>query len=111
MNADDLRRLTAAGSAATVPAGSLLIERGQYGGGLFLILEGTAVVETPDGGIEFGAGSVLGERALLSPTGTRAARVRAKTNLSVIAVDRLAFEQLCLDDDGFARRLAAATGD
>jgi CRP-like cAMP-binding protein len=109
MNTDDLRRLKAAGSEAVFPAGSVLIERGQHGGGLYVILEGTVVVEAPEGSLEFGAGSVVGERALLSPAGTRAARVRATSDLRVIAVDRSLFERLCADDAGFAQRIVSVT--
>jgi CRP-like cAMP-binding protein len=109
MDAEDLRRLEECGSESEIPAGQVLIERGQHGSGLFVILEGTVVVEAPEGGIEFGPGSIIGERALLSDAGRRAARVRATTALRVIAVDRQKVERLCADDAAFASRLAAAT--
>jgi CRP-like cAMP-binding protein len=106
MNSDDLRRLEEAGSVAEVPAGHVLIERGQFGSGLYVILEGTVVVEAPEGTLEFGPGSLVGERALLSGPGKRAARVRATSDLRVLAVDRREFDRLCADDPAFARRLA-----
>jgi CRP-like cAMP-binding protein len=108
MNTDDLRRLEAAGAEAEFPAGHVLIERGQHGTGLYVILEGAVVVETSDGNLEFGPGAVIGERALLSGHGTRAARVRATSDLRVLAVNRYEFERLCADDPPFARRLADA---
>jgi CRP-like cAMP-binding protein len=107
MNSDDLRRLEAVGSAGTFPTGHVLIERGQHGGGLFLILDGTVVVEAPEGNLEYGSGSIIGERALLSPVGRRAARVRATSDLRVLAVDRGEFERLCADDAAFAERVAS----
>jgi CRP-like cAMP-binding protein len=107
VNGDDLRRLEAVGSVAAFPNGHVLIERGQHGGGLFVIVDGTVVVEAPEGDIEYGPGSVIGERALLSPGGTRAARVRARSDLRVVAVDRLEFERLCADDAAFAGRIAS----
>lgn len=107
MNSDDLRRLEAVGSAAAFPTGHVLIERGQHGGGLFVILEGTVVVEATEGNLEYGPGSVIGERALLSPAGRRAARVRATSDLRVLAVDRREFERLCGDDAAFAERVAS----
>jgi CRP-like cAMP-binding protein len=108
MDADDLRRLEEIGTEAEFPTGQVLIERGQHGTGLFLIQEGTVVVEAPEGNLEFGPGSLMGERALLSEEGTRAARVRALSDLRVLAVDRHAFERLCEDDPDLARRLANA---
>jgi CRP-like cAMP-binding protein len=109
MEADDLRRLEECGTEAEIPAGRVLVERGQHGTGLFVILTGTVVVEAPEGDIEFGPGSIIGERALLSEAGRRAARVRAVNDLRVIAVDRQEVERLCADDPAFASRLSAAT--
>jgi CRP-like cAMP-binding protein len=108
MNGDDLHRLEEAGTVVAIPAGHVLIERGQFGSGLYVILEGTVVVEAPEGNVEFGPRSLIGERALLSTDGKRAARVRATSDLRVLAVDRHQFERLCTDDPAFARRLADA---
>lgn len=108
MNSDDLRRLEAVGAETEIRAGHVLIERGQHGTGLYVIRQGTVVVEAPEGNLEFGPGALIGERALLSAAGRRAARVRATSDLRVLAVDRHAFEQLCADDPAFARRLADA---
>jgi len=107
VNGDDLRRLEAVASVVAFPAGHVLIERGQHGGGLFVIVDGTVVVEASEGELEYGSGSVIGERALLSPAGTRAARVRATSDLRVLAVDRVEFERLCADDAAFADRVAS----
>jgi CRP-like cAMP-binding protein len=107
VNDDDMRCLEAVGSEVTFPSGHVLIERGQHGGGLFVILEGTVVVEAPEGNVDFGSGSIIGERALLSPAGRRAARVRATSDLRVLAVDRREFERLCADDTAFAERVAS----
>jgi CRP-like cAMP-binding protein len=108
MDDDDLRRLEEVGSVAEIVAGHVLIERGQFGSGLYVILEGTVVVEAPEGDVEFGPRSLIGERALLSASGKRQARVRATSDLRVLAVDRHGFERLCSDDPAFARRLADA---
>jgi len=109
VDAEILRRLEECGTETRIPAGQVLIERGQHGAGLFVILDGTVVVEAPDGEFEFGPGSVVGERALLSPDGTRAARVRAAGDVRVIAVGRADVERLCAADAAFAQRLAEAT--
>ena len=105
MNPDDLRRLGALGSEVRVASGQMLIERGQYGAGLFVILEGTVEVEASEGTKDLGPGAVVGERALLSAPGARTARVRATSDLRVLAVDRLEIERLCADDPDFASRL------
>jgi CRP-like cAMP-binding protein len=109
MNAEDLRQLENVGSEANVAAGQVLVERGQHGAGLYVILEGTVLVEAPDGTRELGPGAVIGERALLSADGTRTARVRTTTDVRVLAVDRVEFERLCADDAEFASRLSAAS--
>jgi CRP-like cAMP-binding protein len=107
MDSGDLERLRGAGTVTTVDAGRVLIERGQHGAGLFVILEGTVAVEAPEASRELGPGSVVGERALLSIDGRRTARVRAVTNVRFLAVDRTAFERLCAADPGLADRVAA----
>ena len=104
MNADDLRLLETVGAEAEVAAGNVLIEHGQHGAGLYVILEGTVVVEAPEGTREIGAGAFIGERALLSADGRRTARVRATTDVRLLAVDRSEFERLCADDPSFAGR-------
>ena len=110
MNADDLHLLETAGAEAEVATGHVLIERGQHGAGLYVILEGTVIVEAPEGTRELGPGAVIGERALLSADGTRTARVRTTSDVRVLAVDRIEVERLCADDAGFARRLTDAGG-
>ena len=67
MNDDDLRKLEAAGAQLTFESGQVLTERGTPGTGLYVVVEGQIVVETPDAGlVELGPGSVVGERALFS---------------------------------------------
>jgi CRP-like cAMP-binding protein len=110
MNAEDLRLLETVGGEAEVAAGQVLIERGQHGAGLYVILEGTVVVEAPEGTRELGPGASIGERALLSADGKRTARVRATSDVRVLAVDRAEFERLCADDPTFALRLTEDNG-
>lgn len=105
MSDTDLRLLRAAGIESTFAAGQTLIERGQPGSGVFLILDGEVVVDAPEGTRQLGAGAVIGERALLSDDGERTARVRALTDVRVVAVTREMFDELCAGDPGFAGRL------
>jgi CRP-like cAMP-binding protein len=109
MNAADLQLLVTVGVEAAVASGQVLIEPGQPGAGLYVILEGTVLVEAPEGTRALGSGEVIGERALLSADGTRTARVQTTSDVRVLAVDRIEFERLCAEDAGFARRLNDAT--
>ena len=106
MDPEDLQRLHDVGTETEIAAGQVFIEHGQYGAGLYVILEGTVTVEAAEGTRELGPGSVLGERALLSPTGRRTARVRATSDVRALAVGRAEFDRLCTSDPPFARRLA-----
>jgi len=106
---NDLRRLREVGTETDVPAGHVLIERGQHGAGLYVVLEGTVLIEAPEGEREVGPGNVVGERALLSADGTRTARARATTPLRVLAVDRAGFDRLCAADPSFLERLDRAS--
>ena len=107
MDDDDLRKLEAAGSQLTFTTGQILTERGEPGTGLYVVVEGQIVVETPDEGlVELGPGSVVGERAIFSEDGLRQARVRALTDGVVVAVGRAEVERLCAEAPEFAERLA-----
>jgi len=108
MSPEDLRELEKVGTEARLGAGHVLIERGQHGTGLFVILEGTVVVEAAEGIVELGPGACVGERALLSADGKRTARVTVAEDVRVLAVDRAAFESLCASDPGFELRLVEA---
>jgi CPA1 family monovalent cation:H+ antiporter len=110
MTPEDLRALESAGTVADVAEGQVLIERGQHGTGLYVILEGTVAVDAPEGSRELEPGAVIGERALLSPDGKRTARVRATSAVRVLAVDRAEFERLCAHDPELLQRLGADAG-
>jgi len=104
----DLGRLEAIASEVELEAGQLLTERGHAGAGMYLVLEGSVLVEAPERTQVLGPGTCIGERALLSPEGKRSARVRACTTVRALAVARPDFELLGLYDPGLAPRLAAA---
>ena len=91
---DELRSVAAAVNEVEVPADQLLVQPGAPGTGMFFIAEGTAVVETKRDDIELGPGQFFGELALMSEDATRTARVRAKTELRCLALDRASFRKL-----------------
>jgi CRP-like cAMP-binding protein len=105
----DLSRLEAVGSTVEFAAGKVLIERGGPGTGLFVVVDGNLVVEAPEGTRKLGPGAVVGEQALLSSDGLRTARVRALTDVVVLAVERAEIDRLCAEDTDFADRLARSS--
>ena len=109
MNADDLQALEEVGAEAVIACGQVMIEPGQQGAGLYVVLEGTVEVETPEATRQLGPGEIIGELALFSADGKRTARVRAVSDVRVLAVDRLQVERLCASDEAFAERLRNVT--
>jgi CRP-like cAMP-binding protein len=101
-----LDRLAAATTEFNAPAGQALIERGIPGSGMFVLEQGRAIVEAPEGTRELGPGDVFGERALLGDDIERTARVRAETDVRCLAIARPALEQLLAEDRRIAERLA-----
>ena len=87
-------RLAAISSMVDVANGSVLIERGQPGSGMFVIIEGTAEVELRHRSVTLGAGEFVGELSLLTDHAARVARVRATSNLRCLAIGRPAFAEL-----------------
>jgi len=82
-----------------VEPGTTLVEQGEHGTDLYLLLDGVFGVEIDgDEVAEIGPGAVLGERALLEG-GERTATLRAKTKCRVAVVspemlDRASLERL-----------------
>ena len=93
-----------------VPAGFVLIERGQPGSGMFIITDGTVTVELPQGPVELGPGEFVGELPLLADGVTRIARVRAKTPLKGLAISRMAFKELLEREPRVAVRMLPMLG-
>ncbi len=97
--------LAAATTEFEAPAGQALIERGRPGSGMFVLEEGQAIVEAPEGTRELGPGDVFGERALIGKNIERTARVRAQSNVRCLAIARPELERLLAEDPRVAARL------
>jgi CRP/FNR family cyclic AMP-dependent transcriptional regulator len=96
---DALRRVLAIAAEVEVPAGQTLTRANDPGTGMFVIEEGSVIVEARGQRIvELGPGEFVGELALFVPESTRVARVRAKTDVRCLAIGRMDFERL-LDDE------------
>jgi CRP-like cAMP-binding protein len=102
---EELQRLAEAVNEVEVPAQQLLVQPGTAGTGMVFIAEGTAVVETKRAKIELGPGQFFGELALMSEDATRTARVRAKTELRCLALDRASFRKLVTEHPEVAASL------
>ena len=100
-----LDRLAAATSEFDAPAGQALIERGKPGAGIFVLEQGQAIVEAPEGRREIGPGDVFGERSLLGDGIERTARVRAQTDVRCLAIARPEIERLLAEDPRLGDRL------
>jgi CRP-like cAMP-binding protein len=87
----------------------VLIEPRAAGSGMFVIAEGTVVVQPRDvDPVELGAGEVVGELALLTEDGTRTARVQAVTEVRCLTLDRATLQQALEDEPKLAIALLQA---
>lgn len=98
-------RLVAAGGVTDVPAGQVLAQAGDPGFGMFVVLDGTVVVERGDLHLDIERNGFFGELALLVPGTARIARVRAHSDARVLAVPRDTFDRLLDTEPSFARAL------
>jgi CRP-like cAMP-binding protein len=102
---DESVDLVVAGGVTDVPAGQVLAQAGDPGGGMFVVLDGSVVVERGDLNVEIERNGFFGELALLVPDSPRIARVRAKTPARVLIVPRQTFELLLETEPSFTRAL------
>ena len=89
-----LERIAAPFSEVEFPANHVLIESRIPGAGMFVICDGTVVVDLHGLERELGPGDVVGEISLVEDDGLRRARVVSKTPLRCLALDRAGFERL-----------------
>ena len=116
MSAAGLDRVRASSREFEAEPGQVLALAGDSGAGMFIILEGEAVVELRAATYELGPGAFFGELALLVPGATRVARVRAKGSVRCLAFPRQEFLALLDSEpavtramlDEVARRLVLA---
>ncbi len=85
LNAADTASLLGLGAAVEVGAGTTVILKGQAGSELFFVADGVVEVDLDGEAILLGAGSVIGEVAVLEHR-PRSATVRAATDLVLLAV-------------------------
>lgn len=88
-----LQRIVRMSNEVDIPAGQVLVQPRAEGSGMFIIEEGTVEVDKLGRKLELGPGQFFGELALLTST-TRTARVRAKTPVRCLAINRSDFQKL-----------------
>ena len=81
-------------SEVEVRPGQVLVQPGQAGSGMFVVLEGAVEVGARTRTVELGPGEFFGELALLTRDSKRTARVRAKTPVRCLAISRTDFRRL-----------------
>jgi CRP/FNR family transcriptional regulator len=114
---ESLARVAAIATELDCPAGTVLAQADDAGSGMYVVEEGTVVVEARGGfRAELGAGEFVGELTLLVPDAQRVARVRAATDARCLAIGREDFAALLEQEPRIAlamlpvlaRRLVAA---
>src|SRR5207244_12792232 len=100
-----LQRVLAVSTELECPAGQVLARANDPGAGMFVLEEGTVEVEARGRTFELGPGEFFGELSLLVPESRRVARVRAKTPVRCVAINRIEFEKLLEDEPRVARAM------
>jgi CRP-like cAMP-binding protein len=93
-----LERIAPAFKEVDFPANQTLIEPRTAGAGLFVICEGTVVVEARGTERRLGPGEVVGEISVLEEQGTRRARVIAETGIRCLALARPELERIVAEE-------------
>lgn len=97
--------------AQTVPAGAVIVRRGEQAESMYFIAEGEVAVDLVDGPpTMLGRGSFFGEVALLRRT-HRAATVRALVQSKLLVLDAIDLESLMARNAEFAVSLEQALRD
>ncbi len=98
---EDLERIARVGERRRFGAGEPIVAKDASGGGLFIILSGTATVETGGATHTLGPGQFFGEMALLSGTG-RTATVTAAAPVEAMAIEAMYFRPFLIKNPSVA---------
>lgn len=86
LSASEIGDITRFLNARTVPAGAVIVRKGDVARSMFVIASGAVEVELPAGNVRLGAGQFFGERALLE-NALRSASVRATEPSRLLELD------------------------
>ena len=101
---DALGRLAGSMTEVDFEPGYVLVHRGMPGSGMFVIEEGTVIVDLTSRQVELGPGEALGELALLNDR-VHMGRARAVTRVKALAIARDEFAELLDTQPTIARCL------
>jgi len=98
---EDLQRIATIGERRTFAAGEQIVTRASVGGGVFIILSGTAAVEAGGRTHTLGSGQFFGEMALLSGT-PRSATVTATAPVEAMVIEAMYFRYFLIKNPSIA---------
>ncbi len=107
---EDLARIAKIGERRRYNAGSAIVTKDEAGGGLFVILTGTAQVEAGGRLHTLGPGSFFGEMALLARK-PRAATVTAVEAVDVLAIEAMYFRPFLIKNPSVAVTILEGVAD
>ncbi len=107
---EDLARIAKIGERRRYEAGSAIVAKDEAGSGLFVILEGTAQVETGGKVHTLTPGSFFGEMALLARK-PRSATVTAVDPVEVLAVEATYFRPFLIKNPSVAVTILEGVAD
>lgn len=93
---EDLQALYAAGEARSCTAGEVLVQKGEAGDSMFVVLEGTVAIELGDGreDLEIGPGGFFGELSFVNPSHRRSGTVVSPGESRLCVLGPAAIEKL-----------------
>jgi CRP/FNR family transcriptional regulator, cyclic AMP receptor protein len=98
---EDLDRIARIGQRITFDAGQTIVEKGSVGGGLFVILSGTASVDVGGRQHTLKAGDFFGEMALISAR-PRMATVVASDRVEAMTLEAMYFKPFLIKNPSVA---------
>jgi CRP-like cAMP-binding protein len=98
-----LARVAEIATEIECPPGTVLALADDPGSGMYVVEEGTVLVEARHGfHTEIGPGEFFGELTLLVPEAHRVARVRAQTDVRCLAISRADFSAMLEEEPSIA---------
>ena len=107
---EDLDRMARIGKKRKFAAGEPMVVEGQIGGGLFIILSGSATLHTGGKTHNLGAGQFFGEMALLAGK-PRSATVTAAEPLEALVLETMYFRPFLIKNPSVAVTILEVVAD